>query len=494
MFLTSLRGGERIGSQEPRIELVPDARSRADAEDAIDLAAAAGLVLDPWQERVLRGSLGVNERGKWSAFRTALVVPRQNGKNAVLEARELAGLFLFGERLIIHTAHQYRTVKGAMKSMMNRIRACPDLLEQVWGFDGDPLNVPGFKTGNNEPGIRLKSGAELQYFTRSKDGGRGFTGDLVVLDEAYSLKLDEMAALVPTMAATSVQGNPQLWFTSSAGMPGSEQLAALRESGQSGAARLAYFEWSAADDAAVDDRDAWFQANPGLGIRISAEYVEDELDTLVQESGSEEQFKRERLGIWARLGGESLFPAGAWEALADEGSRPAERLVFAVDVAPARDAASIGLVSLRADGVAHVEVVENRDGTSWLPARLDELAGAYPQARLVALAGGSVEALVPGMARATARRLKLLRFADYAKACGLFFDHVAQARLQHLGDPVLGEAVAGAAQSWSRGGDSWVWSRRSSQVDISPLVAVTLGLWVAVSRGPEREKRKAVIL
>jgi hypothetical protein len=35
--------------------------------------------------------------------------PRQNGKDAILEARELAGLFLLGERLLIHSAHQFDT-------------------------------------------------------------------------------------------------------------------------------------------------------------------------------------------------------------------------------------------------------------------------------------------------------------------------------------------------------------------------------------------------
>jgi hypothetical protein len=37
------------------------------------------------------------------------VVPRQNGKGTILEARELAGLFLLGERLLIHSAHEQDT-------------------------------------------------------------------------------------------------------------------------------------------------------------------------------------------------------------------------------------------------------------------------------------------------------------------------------------------------------------------------------------------------
>ena len=34
--------------------------------------------------------------GNWSAFEVGVNVPRQNGKGGIIEARELAGLFLLG--------------------------------------------------------------------------------------------------------------------------------------------------------------------------------------------------------------------------------------------------------------------------------------------------------------------------------------------------------------------------------------------------------------
>jgi hypothetical protein len=34
-------------------------------------------------------------------------------------------------------------------------------------------------------------------------------------------------------------------------------------------------------------------------------------------------------------------------------------------------------------------------------------------------------------------------------------------------------------------GDAWAWSRKSSNVDISPLVASTLALWGAENKTPE---------
>lgn len=474
----------RIGSQRPRIESVPLFHSSA-ADDAVDIAAAVGLDLDEWQEYVLRGALGEKPDGKWSAFRVALVVPRQNGKNAILEARELAGLFVFGERLIVHTAHQYRTAKGSMRSMMKRIKSCPELLELVDGYSGDPdVDPAGFKIGNNEPGITLKNGAQLQYATRGKDSGRGFTGDLVVLDEAYSLKVDEMAALVPTMAATSVQGNPQLWFTSSAGMPESDMLESLRESGKAqDNNRLAYYEWSTADDSAIDDRDAWYEANPGLGIRISEAFVEDELDTLVTEDSSGEQFKRERLGIWAKLGGESVIPSGVWRAGNRSDAEEVDTVAFAVDVPPSRDHASISMAGFIGDDLVSVALIDRREGTSWVPSRLAQLKAKWSPVAVVVDAKSAAGSLIPDI-RSEGVRTKQVGPNDIGRACANFYDYAMQGRLVHPDEQFLCEAVEAARQRpLGSDGSAWAWSRKNVLTDISPLVAATLALHGLQSKG-----------
>lgn len=469
----------------------------------MDVASLAGLILDPWQEHILRGSLGERPDGRWSAFRTCVVVPRQNGKNALLEARELAGLLLFGEQVIIHTAHEFKTAHKSMIALMNRLRVSP-LMEYVYGFDGDAediRDIDGFKTGNN-PGITMKNGSVLQYAARSKGSGRGFTGDLVILDEAYALKSAEMDALLPTMAAKSIDGNPQVWFTSSAGMPESDLLESLRQQGISKSSdRLAYYEWSTPDDADPLDREGWYQANPGLGYRISEEFIQDEYDTLVGKGGSDEGFKRERLGIWARLGGDTVLPAGLWESLADPTSEPGPSLVFAVDVSPSRDSASIALVSVARDGKVHGEIVENRVGTSWVSSRLAELKDRWSPDAIVAIAGSQAESLIPSWRR-DGVRVKLIRFVEYVQACGVFFDMVTQRKFIHLGPEaesgidLLSEALDGAKQSWRADGASWYWSRKNSDTDITPLVALTVAV-AGLERNTGRktsERRKALVL
>jgi hypothetical protein len=61
---------------------------------------------------------------------------------------------------------------------------------------------------------------------------------------------------------------------------------------------------------------------------------------------------------------------------------------------------------------------------------------------------------------------------EHAQGCGDFFDAVMDGQLRHLGQAELDAAVAGADRKFY--GDSWLWSRRTSNADISPLVAVTL--------------------
>src|SRR4051812_13690385 len=226
-------------------------------------------MLDDWQRHILSVALGERSDGKWAAFEVGLIVGRQNGKGAVLEARELAGLFLFGEQLILHSAHEFKTAQEAFRRVLALVQNTPDL-ERL---------VSRVRTSHGEEGIELRSGARLRFVARSTGSGRGFSGDVVILDEAYNLPGSAMGALLPTMAA---RPNPQVWYASSAGKEDSEVLARVRDRGNEGKpGRLAYCEWSAPADADLDDRQAWAAANPSMNIAahdhgIDEEFIEAE--------------------------------------------------------------------------------------------------------------------------------------------------------------------------------------------------------------------------
>lgn len=442
------------GAALPRVSCLPPRVSSAGAE-AVDLAESAGIRLDDWQRYVLECGLAERANGRWAAFEVALIVPRQNGKTHILMAVELAGLFLFGEELILHSAHQFKAAKESFRMLLQVIDGCDFLRSRVKRVSNT----------NGEEGIELVTGQRARFIARSQASGRGFSGDKVIMDEAYNLSDDALAALLPTLSA---RPNPQLWYASSAGQPDSFQLQHIRERGLAHSPGLAYLEWSAPDDADHADVNAWAQANPALGIRISAEHVANE-----RGSFSEAAFARERLGIWEDSRTAAVIPADLWAGLADRKSVMLDPVAFAIDVSVDRKRASVAAAGRRMDGIIHVEVIDNREGTAWIPERLAQLTRDHGHTAVVVDQVGAAAALLPELTK-QGIACTVTNTRDYANACARFYDAVHHGTIRHLDSPVLNLSVNQARQRVM--GDAWAWQRRDLDTDITPLVAVTLAL------------------
>lgn len=449
------------GSQTPRLHSVPPNIAARDAgQDAVDLAASAGLYLDPWQQLVLRDGLAERADGTWAAFEVGLVCPRQSGKGSVLEALELAALFLPDPDgpppLLLHSAHEFKTCSEHFRRMR-------DLVD---GSDHLRKRVRIVRTGVGSESIELKTGARLRFVSRTGGSGRGFSSDLVVLDEAYNLTAETMAAILPTLSA---RPNPQVWYTSSAGMTASTQLARLRERGIAGGSRLAYFEWSAPESADPDDPRVWALANPALGRRISLEFVAAE-----REAMPAEQFARERLGIWSQADRpELVVDLALWASLGTR-SQPMRKPWLSVEVALNRTAATIGAAWTVKDR-PHLEVVEDHPGVGWVVPRLAELTQRYSAGGVVLDAATEAAGLAPALEGAGLTVVKV-GSAERVTACGGFYDATSAAGLSHNGDPALAAAIANAR--WKDVGDgARVFSRRRSAGDIAALYAAVLALY-----------------
>jgi hypothetical protein len=445
-------------SAAPRWSSFPTTTVSSAADECLGLVEATGLFLDPWQVDVFTAALGERADGKWSAFEVGLLVPRQSGKGAILEARELAGLFVLGERLILHSAHRLDTAKEAYLRIRDLIENTPDLHRQVKRY---PDN-------NQERGIVLHNGSRLLFGSRDKGGKRGFSGDVVILDEAYNLSDDIMAALVPTMAS---RPNPQLWYTSSAPLeetqnPESSVLLKIIKRGRGGESkRLAYMEWCADESDASDDVEAWKRANPGFGIRISQEFIENERAVM-----SDEAFRRERLGLWIDPAKLAASAMPNWDACADASSAIAGTPAFALDVSFDRSSASFAAAGPSTVDGLHVEVADTRPGTGWCVERAVALQEKHGGVLLVAK-GSPASSLVPAL-EAAGVNVDEVSTEDHARAVGDLRDAVTDGRIRHLGQGSLNAAVAAA--TFRAYGDAVLWSRKSSTGDISPLVAITL--------------------
>lgn len=472
-----------VDTTMPRICSFPDYVSSAGAE-AVELAALAGLELDPWQQFVLTHSLGEKANGKWSAFEVGLNVPRQNGKDAILEARELAGLFLLGERLLIHSAHQFDT-------SLEHFRRLLFLIENTPEFDRRIIRV---SRSHGEEGIELRGGQRIRFRTRTKGGGRGFSGDFLALNEAMVLPEAGVGALLPTLSA---RPNPQVWYVGSAVDQTVHEhgvvFARIRERALRGDdPSLAYFEHSVGnpdpdDDrpwtpdhpevaAVLDDPHAWATGNPGLGIRITEEHIENERRSMDARTFAVE---REGIGDYPATDGSAtaVIAATVWAERADLSNPPAsilDPICLAFDVSPDRATASIGIAGKRGDGDFQIEVAHNERGTGWVVPKVLEMIAERDVVKVICDAYGPASSLIRELEEAGVE-VEAVSAADYANACGLIFDLVDQKGVRHLGTAELTFAVKGASKRPL--GERWAWARKGLAVDITPLVSSTLALW-----------------
>lgn len=489
---------ELRGRLRPRIRTVPPSVTSA-VDETVALAASCRLHLDPWQRLVLEHSLGEGADGRWSAFEVALVVPRQNGKGAVLEARELAGLFLFGEHTIMHSAHEFKTAADHFRRMSTLIKASPTLNAQVAVFAGShgseriELKPTEAQKRDGLPGSRLL------FVARTGGSGRGFPADLVVLDEAYNLTPAAMSALVPTLTTSP---NPQIWYASSSVNqeihPNGNVLARVRRRGIKGDERLCYLEWSldedeyhAAPERIIIDPSAWARSNPALGTsRLSLDYVRGELGAL-----STQGFAVERLGVgdWPdESAGEQVIPLDVWGRLVSRPTTVAAPLVFAIDVPPNRSTASFATCRYVPPGVKFVEVLPRPDtaprGTGWVLAEARRLHERWQPTAWIVDRLGPASTLVDDLGKRYVRDgrempglpVQVTDGTEMAVACGAFYDDVMSGQLRHGDQRPITMALRAATTRKLL--DRWAWNR-VGLTDISPLVAVTLARYGLVKHG-----------
>lgn len=463
-------------------------------DDAVDLAAACGLNLLPWQQLVLRNALGERPGGKWSSFEVGLIVPRQNGKNVVVMARQLAGLFLFGEEQQVHTAHRFKTAKAAHRDLVKLIENLPEL---------DAL-VAGKPSSSENTSIVLSNGNRLDFMARKSGGGRGLSGDTVYLDEAFALDQETLSDLLPTLSA---RPSPQVWYTSSAGMEASDALLGIRERAVKHSGDQAFFtycEWvSDLEKYPRESVEAAAMSNPSMGWFQDWEWIYNvDLKTM-----GTEQYNRERLGVWVDQSDRAVIGGEMWERSAvgpdDLAGIAVVRRSLAVEVTPDRDMAVIAGAAELEDGRVLVDILDQRSGVAWIAETCKARNSKHPAWAGVVIDSYSGAAAVAPHIIAAGVPVSMATTKDLTSGTADFYD-----RLSHrdpdtrMPDPQILHSANGSGylddaaytarkRLVGQSKTAWTWEHGVSEVPLAPLRAVTLAV-KGLDMEPVKRKRRRV--
>lgn len=467
-------------SGAPRIRVVRES-ARSYGLEAVELARGAGLELFEYQAKALADIMAVDELDLWAHFEAGVNMPRQNGKGAILEALELWHLFRGGTKLIIHSAHEFKTAELHFQRLEGLVRNTPELAARVRAI----------KSSHGQEGFYLYDGSSLRFYTRTKSGTRGFSAGLVVMDEAMVITEAAHGTMLPTLRAATpdkAPHGPQLVYTGSAVDQQTHEygvvFARVRERALAGDdPSLVYLEWSVdaehpadVSEAMAADEAEWLRANPGLGQLIALEHMRRE-----HRSMDARTFAVELLGVgdWPETDGvgQTVIGLEAWLDLVDERAELEDPVALAFDVSPSRRS-SIAAAGASSSGDLLLELVESREGTAWVAERLIELYNRHEVAELVCDGYGPAVSIAEKVSEAVGVEVRRLDSGEHGQACGLLVDAVDGHTVRHLGQSELTLAIKGAKPRPL--GDAWAWSRKNSAVDISPLVASSFALWSAI--------------
>ena len=467
----------KYGSQEPRFRIAPNYKTTE--LRAVKLLKAGGLLLDPWQSDILDDWMAMNAGKKWICKTCGGSIPRQNGKTLIMQGRAEAGMLLYGEK-VLYTAHLQKTATETFEEMANF-------------FDSSALRkyVKDIKTALGREQITLENGGKIKFLARTRNGGRGQHGDLLIFDEAQELDVNQQASFIPAISASL---NPQTIYM---GTPPDPTVTAtvfreirdkaLKEETKS----TAWFEYSVEEIGEVSDKARWYASNPALGRRIMESTIEGELEQMAPDT-----FARERLGWWTPIVQrkvEYAIPKELWEQASSSAPKPEGKTAFGVKFsADGGEVVLCGAV-IPKEGQARIELIDRRPtglGTQWLA---DFLNARYGNASCVVVDGkNGVDVLIDKLTDKQTGAWKMKgsvirpRATDMIAAVGFLMDQLAEEEVtwyekqEMLRDSAITSTKRPISGGWGFGGE-----------DPTPIEACALALWGCKNskRDPSRKMR-----
>lgn len=412
---------------------------------------------------------------------TVILLPRQVGKTLMVFVLMLARMHTRRAYAAAYTAQTGIVVTRVFTNPANGWLTLVDRHAQLGAR---------FKTrasqGREMVEHRHNHGAYLAAFPPTPGRLRSMSLDGVIFDECQE-HTQELGSLLMADTGPTFSTRPRrqhiLMGTApeSAGSWWADQIAR----GRAGDVHLVEVgTWP--DDEDPKDPATWMRHHPGLRAGLtSTEFLQSELDNL-----KVERFARE---YGNRIpGGASLdtpLVEAWWKAAQHTGPAPAEPLVIAFDAAADGAAGCVVAVGRLLDGRAVAGIAALGPGTAWMPDRLAAFKARHPRAKLVTDATGPAAPIADAL-RLMGVAVESVAGADRITAHGHLIGELSQGRAMLLPHPAFDEARLIARRRWTDSG-SWVWSRRRSIGNISPLTAWTWGVWGA--RLPARARPRVVV-
>lgn len=470
----SYQPAKLLGSQEPSVQIAPN-YDQSDGADAERILRTGKLILDPWQANILMDWMAMTPWGKWISKTCGGSVPRQNGKTGLLEGRAEAGMLLYNEQ-VIYTAHLQKTATETFEEMASF-------------FDTPKLRkyIKDIKTALGREQIVLQSGARVKYLARTRNGGRGQHGDLLIFDEAQELSIDAQASFIPAISASL---NPQVIYAGTPPDPTADGTVfrSIREKVRAGETRsTAWFEFSVDEIGDVHDRNRWAETNPALGRRIMESTIESEVEQL-----AEDTFARERLGWWTPNVEHNLdyaIDADLWESCKSSVPKPEGKTAYGVKFSADGSMVALAGAVIPTNGAARISLIEYRPtgrGISWLADWLNE---RYSKASCVVIDGrNGVDVLVERIADTWKMKNSVIRPStkDVIAAVGTLTNALNEhavtwfSQQEVLKDSAITSVKRPISGGWGFGGDN-----------PAPIEAASLALWGAINskRNPNKKMR-----
>ena len=451
------------------------------------LARELGVPFMPWQSLVADVAGEYDEATAMPVYREVIVtVPRQSGKTTLQLVTVLDRSLMWSRPCRI--AYTAQTGLDARQKMVN------DWMPQL---SRSPFRatVDRELRGAAETAIEFHTGSRVEVLASAEEAGHGRTLDLGFIDEAFADEDDRREqALVPAMTTIA---DAQLFIYSTMGTGKSALLNRKVADGRSHAEAgitqdIAYFEWSAPDDADPDDPVTWWACMPALGHTVGESAVRHARATM-----PDGEFRRAFLNQ-KREHDDCWLPAGAWEARRHPTglTEPPDGTPIAVGFDGSYNNDSTALVGCTLDGhLFKIGVWERPPDADpkwyvkreWVDAKVRETFRRWKVAVMAVDRSRWVsetqewlerygEEVVVDVPQVRPRMVS---------ASALFYTAVAQERLTHDGDQDLARHIANAITKETPDGAYITKDGRHSLLKIDLAMAAVLAYQAATTMAPE---------